>query len=110
MSTLDKLLDAIGSGPDLPDAACRGMSLAFDPAERGEDPADVEYRHQTALRICVTCPALASCRAWFDALPRSQRPQGVVAGVVNRPKPPGRPRQGVGGSNPLTPTLRPPPR
>lgn len=92
MSQLDQLLYVITAAPDLPGAACRHMWAAFDPAEHGEDREDVEHRHQVALRLCRTCPALGSCRTWFDALPRRQRPLGVVAGRVNGPNPPGRPK------------------
>lgn len=79
---LAALLDAIALAPDLPGALCRGMFAAFDPPERGEPEADVNHRHQVALRMCRTCPALASCRRWFDALPEQQRPPGVIAGLV----------------------------
>lgn len=79
---LAALLEAIGLAPDLPGALCRGMFAAFDPPEVGEPAHDVHHRHQVALRMCRTCPALASCRHWFDRLPKHQRPSGVIAGLV----------------------------
>lgn len=94
--TLHSLLAAISAAPALPGAACVGMSAAFDPAEHGEPVTDTEYRHQTALHLCRTCPALASCTEWFTSLPRARRPNGVVAGQINQPRRPGRPHQKAG--------------
>ena len=42
------------------------------------DPDVEEY----ALHLCADCPALEACREWFDGLPRTRRPTGVVAGRV----------------------------
>lgn len=91
--TLHSLLAAISAAPELPGAACVGMSAAFDPAEHGEPATDVEYRHHVALHLCRTCSALASCTEWFDSLKPSKRPVGVIAGQINQPRLPGRPRK-----------------
>jgi hypothetical protein len=40
----------------------------------------------SAIRLCLSCPALAACRRWFDATPPTQRPTGVIAGRIHRPK------------------------
>ncbi|WP_174396630.1 WhiB family transcriptional regulator [Mycolicibacterium sphagni] len=87
------LFDAVGLAPALPGARCRGRATLFDLAEVGTDPEDAEYAEQAAKRLCAQCPSLMRCRAWYEALPRSRRPFGVVAGLVNRPKSVGRPRR-----------------
>lgn len=44
---------------------------------------ELDDARREALRLCNNrCPALEPCRAWFDALPFSRRPTGVVAGLV----------------------------
>ncbi|OBG48325.1 hypothetical protein [Mycolicibacterium fortuitum] len=93
MNNLHDLLAALNGAPELPGAACVGMPTAFDPAEHGEPATDVEYRHQAALHLCRTCSALASCTEWFDSLKPSKRPVGVIAGQINHPRLPGRPRK-----------------
>nr|WP_240930845.1 transcriptional regulator [Rhodococcus sp. B10] len=60
--------------PRLSGAACVGRSEVFDPAETGEDPDDVRYRHEVAASICRTCPALNSCRDWAE----TERASGSV--------------------------------
>jgi WhiB family redox-sensing transcriptional regulator len=69
----------IESLPDLAGAACAGRSDLFDWKAGSQ-------RHRSALRMCAGCPVLAACRAWFASLPAAQRPFGVVAGSVHRPK------------------------
>lgn len=78
------LFDALAGIPRLEGAACArgGRWAAFDPAHPDEGAADVQYRHQVALRICAECPALADCRTWVDSLKPSTRPEGVVAGKI----------------------------
>lgn len=76
-----EILAAVLAGaPSLPGARCRNRHHLFD--ERGiDEPEDVaEQRHYQALGLCRVCPALASCEAWFTALPTRMRPAGVVAG------------------------------
>ncbi|GAS87542.1 hypothetical protein [Mycolicibacterium brisbanense] len=92
-NTWTDLLAAVGVAPALPGARCRGKHHLFDDAGKDEAPEVVAQRHQQALGLCRSCPALASCGRWVDSLPRSRRPPGVVAGVVHAPKPPGRPRK-----------------
>lgn len=60
-------------------------------AEPGADPDDAAFAEAAAKRLCAACPSLARCAERVDALPRSKRPPGVVAGTVHRPKPVGRP-------------------
>ncbi|MDI3314491.1 MAG: hypothetical protein QJR12_09480 [Mycobacterium sp.] len=75
---LDDLLAPLRSVPLLPGARCVGRHELFDETD---DPAAVEY----ALNTCRSCPALAACRSWFDALPAGERPAGVTAGRLHRP-------------------------
>lgn len=88
---LATMLGALVGAPALPGARCRGRSHLFDDIAEGELRDVMDARHQQALGLCRTCPALASCSAWFDSLPKSRRPLGVVAGKVNAPSRPGRP-------------------
>lgn len=81
--TYDALMAALAGAPSLPGARCRGRSHLFDEARPDEDTEQTRYRHDHALRLCATCPALASCTAWYDDLPKSKKPPGVVAGRVN---------------------------
>lgn len=90
---LDRLLGAISAAPALPGARCRGKAHLFDEAGKHEDPETADQRHTQALGLCRGCTALASCQQWYTALPRSKRPPGVVAGQINQPRHPGRPRK-----------------
>jgi Transcription factor WhiB len=87
MSILDDILAAVGAAPCLPGARCRGRHSLFDPAAPGEDPETVSQRHTQALGLCQHCPALTRCQDWYWSLKPSQRPAGVVAGVVREAKP-----------------------
>jgi WhiB family redox-sensing transcriptional regulator len=61
--------------PDLRDGRCRGQWSIWDETD---DPALVEYaKHQ-----CLSCPALAECKDWFESLKPSHRPIGTVAGKL----------------------------
>lgn len=86
------LLDALGAAPALPGARCRGKAHLFDEAGKHEAPETTAQRHAQAAGLCQGCTALASCAAWFDSLPRTRRPLGVVAGrVPTTPRRAGRP-------------------
>ena len=74
------LLAALRAIPDLPGAACLGFWDLFDEAEPGEPPAAVTERHEAALAMCETCPALAACTTWFESLRPTEKPFGVIAG------------------------------
>ena len=87
------LLDAVGLAPSLPGANCRGRHALFDDGATGEHPDDVNQRHAEAIGLCACCPALDRCADWYDGLPPTRRPAGVIAGQVNRAKPVGRPRR-----------------
>ena len=87
------LFDALGVAPALPGARCRGHHALHDPAEPGEDPTVVAQRHAQALELCSGCQSLGRCREWLDGLKPSKRPLGVVAGLINEPSRPGRPRK-----------------
>jgi hypothetical protein len=95
------VFSALGVIPSLPGAACRGRHALHDPAAPGEDPAVVDQRQTQALALCSRCPALLACSEYMHALPKSKRPDGVVAGQLwdnGRPKSdrgPGRPRKAV---------------
>lgn len=84
-ATLAGLLAAICQAPDLPGALCKGLNRLFDPAEQHEPAPEVERRHRIALETCRACPALDRCREWFDGLPKRDRPQGVIAGLLVHP-------------------------
>lgn len=88
---LTAILAAVGAAPALPGARCRGKHHLFDEQGKHEAPETAAERHTQALGLCTHCTALASCGQWFDTLPRSKRPAGVVAGRLNTPKPVGRP-------------------
>lgn len=90
MNALSELLDQLAAGiPDLPGARCKGRTELFDqtaPREgrRGDHDA-LWYAQRAAVALCRACPSLSACRAWFDGLEPTQRPRGVVAGLVNAP-------------------------
>ncbi|STZ43190.1 Uncharacterised protein [Mycolicibacterium gilvum] len=86
------LFAAQRGAPSLPGARCRGKPHLFDEAASDESEDVVAQRHSQALGLCRLCPALASCATWFDELPKSKRPPGVVAGRLN-PQKAGRPRK-----------------
>lgn len=88
---LTALLAAVGAAPALPGARCRGKHHLFDEQGKHEELGTAAERHAQALGLCTHCTALASCQTWFETLKPSRRPQGVVAGRLNAPKPAGRP-------------------
>lgn len=92
-STPHDLFAALGLAPALPGARCRGKHHLFDaPSELDREPTDVTAaRHAQAIELCRRCTALASCTTWFDSLPKSKRPHGVVAGQINNTRSAGRP-------------------
>jgi len=83
------LLGVFGSllnTPLLPGARCRGRHHLFDEPASSELPESVDARQFQAVGLCLSsCEALGACREWFDSLPPSQKPPGVVAGFVNNP-------------------------
>lgn len=87
------LFAALLGAPALPGARCRGRPHMFDEQQPDEDAEAAAQRHAQALSLCRDCPALASCTTWFDDLPRSKRPAGVVAGQLHRVNAVGRPRK-----------------
>lgn len=93
MNSMEVLLAALAGAPALPGARCRGKHHLFDPTAPGENSDVAAQRHAQALGLCSNCPALTRCEDWHDALPRTKRPDGVVAGRVNRPQPVVRPRR-----------------
>lgn len=86
--TFADLLSALRGVPDLPGAKCRGKYDLFDPARDDEDAPDAERRHRAALEVCAGCPALDACGAWLESLRTEDRPLGVIAGRIRRPKKP----------------------
>lgn len=93
MSGLETLLASLAGVPTLPGARCRGRHHLFDDGRQGEDIDVVNTRHSQALQLCAGCPALERCADWLETLSPSQRPLGVVAGRVFRPKSAGRPKR-----------------
>jgi WhiB family redox-sensing transcriptional regulator len=92
-NTWTDLLAAVGVAPALPGARCRGKHHLYDDAEKNEAAEVVAQRHAQALQLCSGCTALASCATWFESLPPSRRPPGVVAGRLSAAKTVGRPRR-----------------
>lgn len=86
MNPFDSLLGAMVGAPALPGAKCRGKSYTFDEAHPGEHPDTVAARHAQALNLCLRCPSLAPCQAWFASLTPARRPRGVIAGRIYTPK------------------------
>jgi hypothetical protein len=82
VNNVDEIISAWAAAiPKLPGARCRGRSDTWD---EYDDPELVEY----AIHQCNSCPALDQCRAYLAALKPSQRPTGVVAATVIRPRKP----------------------
>lgn len=75
------LFAALGGIPALPGAACRSRHDVFDLLP-GTSP-DRDDLAAEALAVCRGCPALVGCGQWFDSLPPTQRPVGVIAGRIN---------------------------
>jgi hypothetical protein len=82
VSALADLLGAIAAAPKLDDAACRTHPVTFA-ATQGK-AAGQPGVYDRAIRVCVSCPALAACSAWVTSLPVGQRPPGVTAGLIHR--------------------------
>jgi len=83
VTSIDSLLGALLGAPALPGAKCRRRHRLFDEPAEGERPAQVAQRHQMALRLCESCPALAPCEDWvMNRLSPRDRPYGVIAGRV----------------------------
>ena len=79
------LLAALSVAPSFPDAACRGYHWLYDmtiPAGGGPAPAEVRQARRDCIETCAACPELEPCRQWLQSLPRADRPEGVVAGLV----------------------------
>ncbi len=85
MDDVMSLFGAMASTPLLPGARCRGKHHLFDAAAPGESVETLTQRQFQALGLCERCPSLDRCREWFVGLPASQKPSGVVAGIVNNP-------------------------
>jgi WhiB family transcriptional regulator, redox-sensing transcriptional regulator len=75
---LETLLGALSAAPKLPGARCKGRSEW----DSWDDPELVEY----TLHQCTRCPAIELCENYFLSLRPSQRPVGVIAGRLNRPR------------------------
>jgi WhiB family redox-sensing transcriptional regulator len=85
-ATFESLMASLAGAPALVGARCRGKGHLFDGASPGERAEVVAARHNQAVGLCQHCPALDRCRTWVDGLPRSKRPEGVVAGKIPMPK------------------------
>ena len=89
------------------DAACKGLAPQFDAKIAGEHYAAQKTRHETAKRICATCPVIAECKADFNPLYDAGVRFGKVYGVdkSNVPAGGGRghvERKPVGKEKPIT--------
>ncbi|WP_253875600.1 hypothetical protein [Mycobacterium asiaticum] len=76
----------IASIPDLPGARCKGAADLYEATvnehTKHTHKAELKHARTAALRLCAECPAAGPCRQWFDGLPVTHRPVGVVAGQV----------------------------
>lgn len=80
------LARVLADTPRLAGAACVGLWEAFDSPHPGEEPADADYRHRTALALCRRCPVLDACAAWAAGLRGRDRPDGIIAGQIPQRK------------------------
>lgn len=62
------------------DAPCVGRHVLFDAADPDEDPDDLSFRVQAAVRLCTTCPVQEPCAELLDTLPVAHQ-SGVWAGL-----------------------------
>lgn len=83
-ATLTDLVGALAGVPSLPGARCRGRPHLFDEAAPAEPDTVAAARHAQALRLCLNCPSLDPCTAWFLTLTPAKRPTGVIAGRINQ--------------------------
>jgi hypothetical protein len=74
---------AFAHTPNLDGATCAGRSDLFD--LQPFHSADRAMREAQALTLCAHCPALLACKRYFDSMPLSVQPYGVIAGRVHRP-------------------------
>lgn len=65
--------------PHLPGARCVGQHDEFDVFDDDDIVEACQF-------VCKRCPALQACEDYIDGLKPSQRPFGVVAGQVRRPR------------------------
>ncbi len=88
---LAELLGVAAAVPRLDGAACRG----------NPEPHDVDVRASreaidSAIEICLACPAMLACGVWLDSLPPDQQPRGVVGGRLLDPDAPRTAREVMG--------------
>jgi len=76
---VDDLFGALQGIPHLPEARCVGSAKLFD---EFDDPGIVS----AAKSICDRCRAKPDCERFFLSLKPSERPVGVIAGRLNRPR------------------------
>ena len=88
MSDWDTTQSLLAGIPDLRGAPCKGREDLYERTISEHHAAgrltktELDDARREALRLCAGCEAQTHCRAWLDALPKSRRPRGVVAGVV----------------------------
>lgn len=98
MSDLAVLLSELAIAPNMPAARCAGRHELFDGTIEATRigrtaAAELADARTEAKRLCSGCPELARCAAWVDALPKKDRPQGVIAGRLNVRTQPSKPRK-----------------
>jgi hypothetical protein len=86
MSTaIDELFAELAAGiPDLPGARCKGRTEW----DEWECPETIEF----CIHHCNSCVELQKCSQWHDSLTPAQRPTGVCAGRLNKPRRPRKPK------------------
>jgi WhiB family redox-sensing transcriptional regulator len=77
----DLLAELAAASVKLPGALCKHRSELFD-IELPRNHPNRRNMERKAVRLCRQCPALRACQTWLATLAPSERPQGVVAGVV----------------------------
>jgi hypothetical protein len=86
MSDFDGLLSALAGVPRLDGARCVGQHAMFDEYDCPDTVAACVY-------VCDHCAAKPACEDYLNGLRPSQRPFGVTAGVVRRPREPRKPKE-----------------
>ncbi|MCH5645357.1 WhiB family transcriptional regulator [Gordonia sp. ABSL49_1] len=83
---VDLTAEILRGTADLSGANCVGSEALFDPKAHNEEFTAADYRHQAAVELCRTCPAVVACAQWAATQPDVH---AVIGG--RRPALPGNP-------------------
>ena len=78
--SFESLIATLAGAPALVGARCRGKGHLFDLATTGEAPEVVAARHKPGRWALSALPCTGAVPDMVDGLPRSKRPEGVIAG------------------------------